>query len=213
MIKKILLGVLLVGVSGALVFGAINRTNLILDKENRSNTARSSEVNQGGGRRVNNNQVVIDDNLREHAYYENSQIDRSNNRVDALPASNQGTRNGNGSGNGSQGNGSADGTGTGEALAYAQEWLTLEGYVSTINDDELIVSLTDGSELLLDGRAWSFAQENGFTTSVDNSLQLNGFYDGDDFEAGSINDLNSGESVLLRDESGRPLWAGNGRWN
>ena len=220
MIKKILLGVLLVGASSALVFGAINRTNLILDKENGTNTARSSEDNHGSGRRGNNNQAVIDDDLREHEYYESSQINR-NASIDALPAGNRSTRDGNGNGNGGQGNGSADSTGTGtgtssgagEALAYAQEWLTLEGSVSTIDSDELLVSLTAGSELLVDGRAWSFAQESGFTTSVDNSLQLNGFYDGDDFEVGSINDLSSGESILLRDESGRPLWAGNGRWN
>lgn len=222
MIKKILLGILLVGASGALVFGAINRTNLIFDKENGTNTARSSEDNQGSGRRGNSDQAVLADDLREHEYYENSQINR-NASIDALPAGNRSTRDGNGNGNGGQGNGSTDGTGTGtgagtssgagEALAYAQEWLTLEGSVITMDSDELIVSLIDGSELLLDGRAWSFAQESGFTTSIGNSLQLNGFYDGDDFEVGSINDLSSGESILLRDESGRPLWAGNGRWN
>ncbi len=218
MFKKILLVILLVGTSGALVFGAINRTNLILDKDNGSNTARSGEIDQGSGRRGNNNQTVHDDELREHKYYENSRVNR-NKSIEALPADNRGTRDGNGNRNGGQGIGSADGTGTstgagtGEALAYAQEWLTLEGCVSTIDNDELLVSLTAGSELSVDGRAWSFAQENNFTTSVGNSLQLNGFYDGDGFEVSSINDLSSGESILLRDESGRPLWAGNGRWN
>ena len=41
---------------------------------------------------------------------------------------------------------------------------------------------------------------------------LYGFYEGDDFEIGAIEDVTSGERVTLRDDTGRPLWAGRGRW-
>jgi hypothetical protein len=40
---------------------------------------------------------------------------------------------------------------------------------------------------------------------------LVGFYEGDDFEVGQIDNATNGQTVLVRDENGRPLWAGRGR--
>ena len=222
MIKKIILGVLLAGVSGALIFGAINRTNLILNKESGTTVARSSEINQGNGNRENGqfaNQSEQDERVRQYKNADQSNSDVNNRnagnnepRIEGQQTSSQGYRGGNGNG---QGNVSQDkaGNGVGEAELTDKDWLTLEGTVVNFDSETLVTNLSTGNELLVEGRAWSFAQESSFSTSVGNELRLSGFYEGEDFEVGSIEDLTSGQTVLLRDENGRPMWAGNGRWN
>jgi len=42
-------------------------------------------------------------------------------------------------------------------------------------------------------------------------VTLTGFYEGDTFEAAQISNATSGEAVSIRDDAGRPLWAGGGR--
>ncbi|MFN2290619.1 MAG: hypothetical protein ACK2UC_05450 [Anaerolineae bacterium] len=101
-----------------------------------------------------------------------------------------------------------DGTGTGQA--QVDEWVTLSGSIQAVNADEMIVLTRDGQEIVVDGRAWRFAQEQGFTAQVMHSISLTGFYEDGDFEVGQIDDLSTGKSVSLRDTSGRPLWAGRG---
>ncbi|MCL7453544.1 MAG: hypothetical protein M8467_10915 [Anaerolineae bacterium] len=102
-----------------------------------------------------------------------------------------------------------DGTGTGQA--QVDEWITLYGTVQVATVDEMIVQTGDGQEILVDGRAWRFAQELGFMAYEGDQLSLTGFYEDGDFEVGQINDETTGQSASLRDENGRPLWAGRGR--
>ena len=42
-------------------------------------------------------------------------------------------------------------------------------------------------------------------------VEVMGFYEGDSFEAAQIRNLSHGDEVVLRDETGRPFWAGRGR--
>ena len=42
-------------------------------------------------------------------------------------------------------------------------------------------------------------------------VSATGFYDGEDFEAGQITNQTAEQTLLLRDEDGRPLWSGRGR--
>jgi hypothetical protein len=133
-------------------------------------------------------------------------------------ATSAGTIEGQGPGTGpSRGQGSYDGEGridapgdgTGTGQAQVDEWVTMNGVIQTVTADEMIVRTSDGQEILVDGRAWRFAQELGFTAQAGESVSLTGFYEDGDFEVGQI--TASGQSVSLRDESGRPLWAGRGR--
>jgi len=83
----------------------------------------------------------------------------------------------------------------------------------------LVVQTTSGEKVSVENRAWWFAQEQGFSTRVGNQVTLVGFYEGDDpstssglcFEVGQIDDTINGQTVLVRDENGWPLWAGRGR--
>jgi hypothetical protein len=109
----------------------------------------------------------------------------------------------------SQSNAPGEASGTG--LAQVDEWLTLNGSVQVATVDEMIVQTDTGQEILVDGRAWRFAQELGFMAQAGDWVRLTGFYENGDFEVGQIQDLTTGQSANLRDESGRPLWAGRGR--
>ena len=60
--------------------------------------------------------------------------------------------------------------------------------------------------------AWWFAADAGFLAEIGDSIGLNGFYETvDTFEVSRIENLTNGIEVLIREENGRPLWAGNGR--
>jgi hypothetical protein len=115
--------------------------------------------------------------------------------------------------------GSAPGDGSGVGQAEVDEWVTLEGVVVRVDNDELVVQTTDGQEILMDGRPWQFTQEQSFSVQVGDQVTLTGFYeDGDPstdrghiFEVGQIHNISNGQGVLIRDDSGRPLWAGRGR--
>lgn len=82
-----------------------------------------------------------------------------------------------------------------------------------MSTDAAVVVASTGEAITLEGRAWSFAQEAGFSLQAGENVTLTGFYEGDDLEIGYVEALTSGQSIQLRDQNGRPAWAGNGRWN
>jgi len=102
-----------------------------------------------------------------------------------------------------------DQSGTGQA--QVDTWLQLQGTVMSVDADALVVQTADGTQIAVENRSWSYAQEQGFLTQVDDEVTLTGFYEGEEFEVGRIDDTTTGQSLLLRDENGRPLWAGRGR--
>jgi hypothetical protein len=77
--------------------------------------------------------------------------------------------------------------------------------------DGLADETSDGGQVTVENRPWLFAQEQGFSAQVGDQVTLTGFYEGDEFEVGQITDSTNGKAVRLRDESGRPGWAGRGR--
>jgi hypothetical protein len=111
---------------------------------------------------------------------------------------------------GSQSRESGQGAHAVEGAAEAADWMMIEGVVSNIGSESLEVVLVDGGPYLVKGRAWRFALEEGFSAEVGDRLTLVGFLDGEEFEASGIHNLTSGAEVLLRDDTGRPLWSGRG---
>jgi len=180
MIKKIILGVLFVGLGGFLIFGAVNRT---LAKTNDVRT----EVNWGG--RYQSEEIdlakVAED---ENPYGRNQSLNRS------LTRSETDSQYGNGGG-------SRDGdrTGVPDPQATAGEWAEYEGNVISMD-----------SSIVIEGRALLFMQDSGFVTNVGNTLFITGFYEDDEYKVATIIDQTTGETIVVRDEGGRPGWAGNG---
>jgi len=163
MLKKIILGVLLIGVIGILAAGAIYRT--AYQTGNVSALALpANELAQGRGRGGS-------------GYGQNS--------TNAVPAQ------------------------PGVGQAQVSEWVTLQGTVVSADQNAMTVK-TDKGEVIVENRPWLFAQESGFTTQVGDNVTLVGFYEGDTFEVGQIS-VTNGKTVVLRDQNGRPMWAGRGR--
>jgi hypothetical protein len=91
-------------------------------------------------------------------------------------------------------------------------WLQVQGTVTGVTSDAMVVQTTDGQEIIVEGRAWRFIQEQGFQVQTGDSLTLTGFYEGEELEVGKIEKGGSnGQTILVRDENGRPMWAGGGR--
>ncbi len=252
MAKKIILGVLLAGLVGLLVWGGVNRT--LARTEETPRGGQSESLYGGNGQGLSEQANEIDAGLGgqgfgasagqdgEQAAFPQNATGRgqggqgigagtgqgSDQAASPLNASGQGQGGqGGGAGSGGQGQG-GQGTGGGargaggqsglaESGGYPQvevaEWVTLQGTVESVSVDEALIAASTGETIILDGRAWSFAQEAGFSIQTGEEVSLTGFYEEGEFEIGLVEDLTSGQSIQLREQSGRPAWAGNGRWN
>ena len=216
MAKKIIMGVLFLGLVGALTVGAVNRT--VAKSVDTNNTeqrsagrARTQEdgtilaanVEGRGGR----NQATADET---HAVGQGGQGQR-----EPLNTQQGGGRNsqiaggqGGSSGHGQGGNDQAGATqGEPKVLAATEDhqWIDVSGVVLSIDDTQMTLQ-TDSGEIVIADRPWSFALEAGFTAQVGEQVTVQGFYEGETFEAGQL--TNGDLVVSIREESGRPLWAG-----
>jgi len=110
-----------------------------------------------------------------------------------------------------QGRGYGDGSGIPQAMANA-EWVTLTGSIVSIDQRGMTVDTVEMGQLNLEmGPPW-FAGEQGITFNPGDPVTIVGF-EGEDslFQAGQITNDTTGETLLLRDPNGRPLWAGRGQ--
>ena len=99
--------------------------------------------------------------------------------------------------------------GSGESYA-ATEWITVSGEVTAFVDDELTIQTADGEVVMHLGPEWYWEAE-GIALNLGDEVEVTGFYDEGEFEVAGIENLSTGESMVLRDDSGRPMWAGGGR--
>jgi hypothetical protein len=218
MLKKIILGTLFTGVIGALVAGAVIRTSDRLDQpldgsgqgRGRNAQAEVGEGSRGEGR--------SDGNGGNGQGQNTGGGQGSGQSGNAQNGGFQGTsegegRQGNG-GNGQGGNGQqvggGNGQGDGTGLEVVEDWLILEGTVAAVDEDALVVEVAE-SELLVDGRAWTYALEQGFITEAGHEVTVTGFWEDGEFKPVELVDTTSGASVTVRDQGGRPYWAGQGR--
>jgi hypothetical protein len=98
--------------------------------------------------------------------------------------------------------------GLGAGQAGVEAWIQLQGAVVSVDMDTLLVELGSGEQVSMENRAWWFALEQGFSVQAGDQVILSGFYKGEDLEVGRIENLTSGQSVLIREQGGRPMWAG-----
>lgn len=86
---------------------------------------------------------------------------------------------------------------TGEVIAYAT------GIAQVQHNDGTLIEMQVGQE--------TFWAEQGFTLTVGDQVEARGFYQNTQFQVGILMNLTTGQTILLRDPNGRPLWAGPGR--
>ena len=132
----------------------------------------------------------------------------------ALAAGEQGQGQGRGRGNDGQGQGGFGNQTSGQAgvgQAQVSEWVMLQGTVVQVDANALVVEAASGSLVTVENRPWWFAQELGFAAQAQDTVTLIGFYENGEFEVGRLENVTSGVAVEIREESGRPGWAGRGR--
>lgn len=120
-------------------------------------------------------------------------------------------------GGGAQGRGQGTGTGQGtggqgqlnlsEDVDIVQE--TIEGTVVQVT--ELVIETVDGQQVQIGLGPSAYREGQGFVLEVGEQVRVSGHWEDGEFKAGQVVKVASGESIVLRDESGRPLWAGQGR--
>jgi hypothetical protein len=192
MLRKIVLGTLLIALIGVLVAGAVIRT---MDR-----TVRVAEARGYGYGNDEVGECEKGESGQGHGH--------GNGEVSKCEASGSGQVRG---GYGGQGREDAPGDQTGTGQANAEGWLTLQGAIVSVDANRLVVQMDSGEQVTVENRAWWFVQEQGFLAQVGDRVTLIGFYEGDHFEVGRIDNATNDQTVRLRDENGRSLWAGRGR--
>jgi len=101
--------------------------------------------------------------------------------------------------------------GEGAAMDAANEWVTLQGIVVSVQQG-LVVDTVDRGELMVEsGPPW-FASEQGVVFNPGDLVTIIGFEsEGSMFQAGQITNATTGKTLFLRDSNGRPLWSGRGQ--
>ena len=92
------------------------------------------------------------------------------------------------------------------------ETVTLRGHVLVSPDSgsDLVIQTPEGEEIQVGtGPGWMAAQ--GFVLTVGDELTPLGFCEDGEFKASEISRESDGATITLRDASGRPAWAGQGR--
>lgn len=187
--------ILVYGIVGALFLGLLGGSAWILTRpadavervaqanagSGRGRVAAETGVAQGGGHRGGVNAGVADVAARETG------------------------RGGNG---GSGGGGQSSTQETGRAYTDALVWETFTGVV-TAADTEITLQTTEGASVTVSLGQSGYSA--GFAVAVGDQVQVVAFYEDGEYKAGSIENLTTGQSLALRDELGRPLWAGGGQ--
>lgn len=115
---------------------------------------------------------------------------------------------------GGNGRNDADGGNLQNEGQLGAESVSYDAVVVESSSESLLLRTENGTEILIEGRAWRYAQESGFTASSNQAIKVTGFPDENGkFEVSWISNLNTGVSVFIRDEGGRPNWAGAGNGN
>lgn len=212
MIKKIFLGALFIGLAGVLIFGAVNRT---IAKSTETPLAKGADGggqfegsidtdHQGGHGQFESNTAGGTHETHDHDGDCSGDLNESHEQRSELGGSWDGQRRGGG------------GMGSGGSIAGHSEvetasYITVEGSVVSADAEALVVSTADGETVVIEGRAWRFAQELGYTARINTPITVVGFYEDGEFKVVQISG-NAGEVPLqLREPGGRPMWAGGGQ--
>lgn len=202
--KKVILGTAFAGLIAILIVGAVNRT---IAKSVDRDVERQNVSSPRWGQAQDGNQLISDRSRGG-----------SGGGGQGRQASAEGTSARQSQATGQQRGGRADeeearggGQGRqGQNTETQAPWQTIQGTVVGVDEAGMTLQTADG-EIEIADRAWRFAQEEGFGARVGDRVQLRAYFDGDILEVGDISNLSTQQQVQVREESGRPLWAGGSR--
>jgi hypothetical protein len=110
------------------------------------------------------------------------------------------------------GNGLQDGSRTPQPQVQVspEDWITIEGTVTAVAQNNLTIQTIDGTTLALQLGQASFTAEQGVAFAAGDLVKVIGYDQNGRFRAGEIDNLTQGGRLMLLDPNGRPLWAGLG---
>ena len=208
MLKKMIIGLVFITAMGVLIVGGINRTVA------KTSDVYDSEVAAGRGRLSQSAHLSENQQLSSVAGRSEANVG-SGRYIESGGTQNQTAVYQGGNGQGRQRGGREKEEAGGGALNLAAEAFTdlveLEGTISNVDmTGEVLIATNDG-EIILEGRALSFAISQGFTAQVGDEVLVEGFFEDAEFEIVQITNQTNGLVTALRGPTGRPLWAGGGR--
>jgi len=95
-----------------------------------------------------------------------------------------------------------------EPQAEVTDWQTVEGVV--VETTELVIETADAQTVQVGLGPSHYRESQGFVLQVGDRVRVSGYSEDGEFKAGQVENLDTGESIVLRDTSGRPMWAGRG---
>lgn len=98
-----------------------------------------------------------------------------------------------------------------DSADHTSEWLEQSGHVVNVDAETLTFRTAGGDDVVLEGRPYQYLLEQGFVGEMGANLVVDGFYESGEFKAATVTDTDSGTTIVLRDKTGRPGWAGQGR--
>ncbi len=114
-----------------------------------------------------------------------------------------------GSGNGARGQNQASNVPSPEN--GLQEWVTFSGQVSNFSENYFTLLTADGQQIPVQLGSLNYIASLNLALQEGDAVTVVGFWETvDTFTAGAITLDATGEVINLRDEIGRPLWAGGG---
>ena len=221
MVKKVLVGIFLLGVVGAIVAGIVELVNpsehAFAQQERGTGQGVAQQGNGGEGRKGQGNALNTPSDESDTTGSSRGWQNLENN--DELDTSDNGR--------GQQGGGSDEATAPGygrgqgqnsEKPTYAEpqieqgSWQIIEGTV--IDTTELIIETADGEVVQVGLGPSNYRESQGFLLNVGDTVRVSGYWESeqeDEFKATQVENLSMGTQITLRDVSGRPMWSGQGR--
>lgn len=126
---------------------------------------------------------------------------------------------GNGQGNGGQGQGRSNGgqgqttnpnPGTPQVNANVTQTVTIAGVVQSFDGVGISLITDDGAPLWVQLGQSRYVSAQGAAYTAGDHVTATGFYENGQFQASSVVNDTTGQTLTLRDASGRPLWASGG---
>ncbi len=107
---------------------------------------------------------------------------------------------------------SAEGNGANDPQVPAEEWITVNGVVQSLDGTVLTLGTGAGELIEVTLGQPGYWEAQSVSLAPGDAVVVEGFYEDEaSLEARSLTLAATGQTVVLRDESGRPMWAGGRR--
>jgi hypothetical protein len=203
MLKKIVVGALIVVVIGAVGVGIIDAAQgKTLAAQGRSVVTQNAVV-QDTAQTAVQPQGVGGGQEQGYRGGQNQSADQA-----ATQAQGQGQGYRGGQGQSANGQSQTQNPNPGTPQASVAEWVMVKGTVNSFDGVGVSLTTDDGASLWVQFGQSRYVSAQGVTFTAGDHLTVNGFYENGQYQAGTVTNDTTGQTLNLRDSTGRPLWAG-----